>query len=144
MVIRRMTKPILILGILILFVLLGTITKNVWLRHVGNVRNAQMIQIHESICDNLVQAEHIEREDCFSLSAPPDEYIPVYFPIGTTDKQMIRQGMDDVHVLYDGNTFSSCDDGTQASTLEYRLVEWIWNVSFGFCGDKLIAISYQD
>lgn len=139
--IRRLTKPILLLGLLVITIFLGRAVKNSWLNHIRNNKEIQAARIHEQICENLVKTGQINPQDCVASTVPPD-FIPVYFPTNQTNKEMVRQGMDGIQVLRDEYTHYSCKNGLQGSRLQYRLEGW--NVNFAFCGDKLIVISYQN
>ena len=108
-------------------------------------RHNEEIQTHKIICQNLVEMRQIKEDDCLSPSTYYEEYIPVYFPIESTTKEIVWQGMMDVTILDNRNTSGNSCEGRngQGSALTYRIM-FGFNVSFVLCGNQLVYFSYQN
>ena len=130
-------KPITV----VLLIILGC---SVMFYYVRYTTQQEAIQTHRTICQNLVGMGQIKEEGCLSPSTYFAEYIPVYFPIGTTTKELVWQGMMGVTILSDSNTsYKECEVREPGSRLQYRII-FGDSVNFAFCGNQLIAISYSN
>ena len=136
--------------VLIILTISGTIILGCFLAinlagyYVSYILNKEAIQTHKTICQNLVEIGRIEEEDCLIPSTYFAEYIPVYFPIGSTAKEIVWQGMMGVTILSNSNTsYERCEVREPGSRLQYRII-FGDSVNFAFCGNQLIAISYSN
>ena len=123
----------------VLLVILGCLLVLYYPRY---VIQQEAIQAHRTICQNLVEMGQIKEEDCLSPSTYYEEYIPVYFPMGTTTKNTVWQGMMGI-TIYINEAIGRCENNELASLLEYQLM-FGTNVTFGFCGNQLTNTSYAN
>ena len=123
----------------VLLVILGCLLVLYYPRY---VIQREAIQKHRTICQNLVEMGQIKEEECLDPSTYFAEYIPVYFPIGSTTKETVWRGMMGITIYIDKVT-GRCENNELDSWLQYRIM-FGSTVSFAFCGNQLVNISYQN